>query len=85
MAQAARGSLDARHFAEFGVSTEDSVAFTELPQLGFREKTLLCQQHVERQAAVSLAQDKTVPLRPARIGRVISQNLVVKDTEHFHQ
>ena len=67
------------------MSTEDSVGFTKLPQLGLREKTLLRQQHIERQAAVSFAQDKTVPLRPARVGRVIFQNLVVKDTEHFHQ
>ena len=58
-------------------------AVTEVVDL--REKTLLSQHHVECQTAMSLAQNKPVPVFPLRFGRIISRYIIVKDSHYFKQ
>src|SRR5438874_1590751 len=60
MSQAAGRGLYPRHFSILWMSAQNPVGFAELPQLRFRKEAFVRQQHIKRQATMSLAQNEPV-------------------------
>ena len=82
--EAAGGDLDARH-ARLGVSAEDAVETAEFPQFLRREEALLGEDHVERKAAMPLAQNEAVAALQRGIARVEVQHAVVEHPQNLDQ
>jgi hypothetical protein len=64
---------------------EEAVEAAELPELVLRKVTLLREKHVKREAPMSLAQDETVAVFPARPLRVVAQHVVVENAQDLDQ
>src|SRR5882757_58926 len=82
MPKRARTGLDARHDS-FRMASEERIEMAKAVEFGHVEKPSVRQDGVERQAAVSLAQDEPVALAPAWFGRVVAKEVVVEDADDF--
>src|SRR5205085_9914730 len=76
-----RGGFDAGDQAEFGMTAQYAVVLAKRGQRVGREESLVGQDRVERQAAMALAEDATVPVRPARLRGAHVEDVVI---EHAH-
>ena len=64
---------------------EHAVKGAEPRQLLRRKKARFREQHIQRQAAVALAEDEPVPFRPLRVGRVKAQEFIEQHAQDFHK
>src|SRR5439155_5842100 len=77
--------LDAEHLAGIRVAAEDAVRRAELVQFAVREKTLVREDGIEREAAVALAQYAAVALFPLWVLRIEAEHVVVEHAEDFDE
>ena len=81
VAESAGRSLNAGHLASFRMAAKDRVAAAERVECVEREETLVSQHDIERDAAMTLAQDHAVTVTPLRLRWPIAQDVIVK---HAH-
>ena len=85
MAQRTSGRLHPGDLSGIRMAAQDAIGLTEFPKLFLGEKTLVSQKNIESQAAVTFAQNETIPFFPFGILRVVSENVVVEDTKNLKQ
>ena len=81
MAERTGRSLDAGNFRGFRMTAENRIAAAEGIERLERNEALVGEHHVQRDAAVALAQDHAVAAWPFRLVRPKAQHVVV---EHAH-
>src|SRR5262249_51719147 len=84
VAQGAGAGLDARRDG-LGMAAQNGVEAAEAVELLEREEAAVGEHGIEREAAMALAQDEAIALAPARFGRPIAQEVVVKDSDDFDE
>jgi len=67
------------------MSSKNPVACAELQEFLFREKSLVCKQGVESEAAMAFTQNASVAVRPEGILRIHPEHVIIenpKDLDH---
>src|SRR5689334_2095924 len=85
MPECAGRRLDPWYHPIFGMSAEDAVKAAEAVQLRQLEESAIGEQRIERQTTVSLAEDRAVAVRIARVVWIDPQHVVVENTDHLDQ
>jgi hypothetical protein len=85
MSECASRGFDARDFIGVGMASQDSVGGAESVKFFAREKSLVGQERVERQAAMSLAQNAAIAVDPPGPGGIVAENVVVQDAQDLDE
>src|SRR5262249_11202411 len=84
VAQCARASLNTGH-DRLGMAAEKGIEAAEAVELFHRKEAAIRKHSVERQAAVTLAENEAITLTPTRLLRPVAQEVVIKHTDDFNQ
>ncbi len=85
MTERAGRRLDARHLAAFRMAAKDRVDPAEPVKLLGANEALVGQERIEREAAVTFAENAAVAVRPVRTLRVVEQDVVVENSQDFDE